>query len=88
LPPREAPLVPWDEVAVDFIGPWKIEIQGQEIEFNALKSMDPVTNLLEMICIKNKTSDHIATQFENSCSLVIPGQTNAVAFDHTQSISI
>jgi hypothetical protein len=49
LPPREAPLLPWDEVAVDLIDPWKVEVQGQEIEFNALTSIDPVTNLVEMI---------------------------------------
>jgi transposase InsO family protein len=66
LPPREAPLVPWDEVCVDLIGPWKIEIQGREIEFNALTSIDPVTNLVELVRIDNKTSHHIATQFENS----------------------
>ena len=66
LPPREAPLLPWDEVAVDLIGPWKVEVQGQEIEFNALTSIDPVTNLVEMIRINNKTSHHISVQFENS----------------------
>jgi hypothetical protein len=50
LPPREAPLLPWDEVAADLIGAWKVEVlQGQEIEFNALTSIDPVTNLVKMI---------------------------------------
>ena len=53
LPPHEAPLAPWDEVAVDLIGPWKIEIQGQEFIFNALICIDPVTNLSELIQIAN-----------------------------------
>ena len=52
-------MVPWDEVCVDLIGPWKIEIQGREIEFNALTSIDPVTNLVELVRIDNKTSHHI-----------------------------
>ena len=65
LPPREAPLAPWDEVAVDLIGPWKIEIHGQELVFNALTCIDPVTNLSELIRIANKSSAHVAMKFEN-----------------------
>ena len=66
LPQREAPLVPWSEVAVDLIGPWKIDINGQEVEFSALTSIDMVTNLVELIRIENRTSNHVAQQFENS----------------------
>jgi hypothetical protein len=65
LPPRHAPLTPWNEVAVDLIGPWKVKIDQEEIEFNALTCIDPVTNLVEIIRINNKTSVHIAQQFEN-----------------------
>jgi hypothetical protein len=50
LPPREAPLVPWEELAVDLIGPWTIVIAGQEITLNALTCIDPVTNLVELVC--------------------------------------
>jgi hypothetical protein len=46
LPERDAQLLPWNKVAVDLIGPWKISIDGQELEFNALTCVDPVTNLL------------------------------------------
>ena len=31
LPPRHANLMPWEEVMVDLIGSWKIELQGREI---------------------------------------------------------
>lgn len=65
LPPRHAPLIPWNEVAVDLIGPWKIKIEQQEVEFNALTCIDPVTNLVEIIRIENRTAAHIAQQFEN-----------------------
>lgn len=50
---------------VDLIGPWKVKINEQEIFFNALTCIDPVTNLVEMIRIDNKTSRHVSQQFEN-----------------------
>ena len=65
LPARHAQLLPWNEVAIDLIGPWRIDINGQEIEFNALTCIDPVTNLVEIIRIENKTAVHVAQQFEN-----------------------
>ena len=65
LPAKEAILMPWEEVHVDLIGPWKIKIGTKEVEFNALTCIDPVTNLVEMVRIENKTSKHVAQQFEN-----------------------
>jgi len=64
LPPRHADVAPWDSVAVDLIGPWKINIDGREVEFIALTCIDPVTNIAELVRIQNKTSSHIAQQFE------------------------
>ena len=65
LPPREAIFMPWEEVHVDLIGPWKVTIGSQTLEFNALTCIDPVTNLVELIRVDNKTSQHIAQQFKN-----------------------
>ena len=66
-PPRQAHVAPWYEIAVDLIGPWKISIPGnQELEFRALTTIDTVSNLPELIRINNKTSEHVAQQFENS----------------------
>lgn len=65
LPPREAPLVPFDEVAVDLIGPWKINVNNQDIEFNALTAIDTVTNLVELVQIEEKTSEHVQQKFAN-----------------------
>ena len=65
LPERQADLVLWFSVAVDLIGPWKSNARNIEIEFNALTCIDPVTNLVELIRINNKSSAHIAQQFEN-----------------------
>ena len=63
--PREAALLPWRDVAVDLIGPWTIEVAGQEIVYNALTVIDLVTNLVEVIRIQNKTAAHIGLLFEN-----------------------
>ena len=65
MPPRNARLMPWDEVAVDLIGPWKVTIDGTELIFKALTCIDPVTNLVKIIRINNKSSSHIAEQFAN-----------------------
>ena len=65
LPPREAIFMPWEEVHVDLIGPWKVKVNGKLIEFNTLTCIDPVTNLVELIRIENKKSAHIANQFKN-----------------------
>ena len=65
LPPRNALVVPWDKVAVDLIGPWKIKVNSQLFTFNALMCINPVTNLVEITRIQNKTSRHVAQQFEN-----------------------
>ena len=66
LPPREAPLTPWSEVMVDLIGPWKITMNNEDVFFNALTCIDPVTNLVEMIQIENKTAEHVSRKFEES----------------------
>eukprot|EP00957_Ditylum_brightwellii_P209044 15360000-Ditylum_brightwellii.AAC.1 len=66
LPPRQASLLPWTEVAVDLIGPWKMKVGNKEIEFSALTCIDPVSNIVEMIRLNNKTAVHVAQQFENA----------------------
>lgn len=63
-PPREASAHPWREVAVDTIGPWTLEINGQSIQFRALTVIDTVTNLVELKRLENMTAAHIGLQFE------------------------
>ena len=66
LPPRDAEIAPWREVAVDLIGPWRINVNGQEVVFRALTIIDTVTNYCEIIRINNKTAAHVGLQFENA----------------------
>eukprot|EP00978_Attheya_sp_CCMP212_P001210 scaffold2532_cov42-Attheya_sp.AAC.2 len=71
-PPREADMAPWQEVAVDLIGPWKVKLghlhvvnEGEAyVICNALTCIDPVTNLTELIRIDGKTAAHIGAKFE------------------------
>jgi hypothetical protein len=66
LPPREALIAPWSETHVDLIGPWVIKVNGVDVEFNALTSIDPVLNLVELIRVDSKTSAHIRDKFQQS----------------------
>ena len=66
LAPREAALVPWQDVAVDLIGPWQMNVQNVSVTFGALTIIDLVTNLTEVVRIANKTAAHVALIFENT----------------------
>jgi hypothetical protein len=52
-------------VCVDCIGPWKISVNGQPLEFNALTCVDPVTCLPEAFRLNNRTAMHTGMLFEN-----------------------
>jgi hypothetical protein len=66
LPKREVRIAPWEEVAIDLIGPWKVKVNGQQVEFNALTCIDTASNLVELILIDNKTAKHIHDKFTQS----------------------
>jgi len=57
---------PFEEVAVDLIGPWKFQVRGKPYELNALTAIDTVTNLVEIVLIDKKTSEHITARFAQS----------------------
>ena len=66
LSERDVNTEPFSEVAVDLIGPWNVVLHGRQYKFNALTCIDPVTNLVEIIQTKRKTSKHIRAKFEQS----------------------
>ena len=49
--PQHATLLPWSGVHVDFIGPWKVTVNKQEMAFDALTCIDPVTDLIKIACL-------------------------------------
>ena len=66
LPKRELRIAPWEEVTVDLFGPWHIKVNRREVEFKALTCIDTASNLVELICVDNKTSEHIKNKFMQS----------------------
>jgi hypothetical protein len=57
--------VPCQENRIDLIGPWKVMVQGIAVEFLSLTMFDPVTNVVELTRIENKTAGHVAQQYVN-----------------------
>ncbi|KAL7528847.1 hypothetical protein ACHAXR_002666 [Thalassiosira sp. AJA248-18] len=67
LPERDVnTATPFNEVAVDLIGPWTIKLHGRDYEFNALTSIDQVSNVVELIRVDRKTLQHIRSKWEQS----------------------
>jgi len=66
LPERELRVAPWTEVAVDLIGPWKLQVHGKPVEFNALTCIDTASNLVELIRIDNKSCPHVTEKFKQA----------------------
>jgi hypothetical protein len=54
LPEREVRSIPFEECAVDLIGPWIVQVRGNPYEFSALTVIDTVTNLVELVRIDEK----------------------------------
>jgi hypothetical protein len=63
LPKREVWIAPRIEVAINLIGLWKVKVNGQQIEFNALTCTDTALNLVKLIRVDNKTAKHIRDKF-------------------------
>ncbi len=59
-------IAPREEVAIDLIGPWKVKVNGPQVEFNALTCIDMALNLVELIRVDNKTAEHIHDKFIKS----------------------
>ena len=58
--------MPFEEIAVDLIGPWDIKVNGRIVTFKALTIIDTVTNLVELIRIDRKCKEHVHAKFEQA----------------------
>jgi hypothetical protein len=69
-------IAPWEEVAIDLIGPWKVEVNGQQVKFDALTCIDTALNLVKLIRVDDKTAKHIRDKFTQSwlCQYPCPVQ--------------
>jgi hypothetical protein len=63
-----------DKVAVDLIGPRTLDVANQAVKFHALTIVDLVSNLVEIVHLDNKTTQHTAMQFINMWLDVIQNQ--------------
>ncbi len=63
LPEHKLRSVPFEECAVDLIGPWIIQVRNKPYEFNALTVIGMVSNLVELVRIDEKTSAHVARKY-------------------------
>jgi hypothetical protein len=63
LPECKVRLIPFEECAMDLIGPWIVQVRGTPHQFKALTAIDTVNNLVEIVRIDSKDSDHIARKF-------------------------
>jgi hypothetical protein len=63
LPKQEVRIAPWEEVAINLIGPWKVKVNGQQVEFHSLTCIDTASNLVKLIRVYNKTAKHIRDKF-------------------------
>ena len=57
---------PFEEVTVYLKGPWKVQVCGKPYDFNALTAIYTVPNLVEIVRIYKKTSEHITARFAQS----------------------
>jgi hypothetical protein len=65
-PKQEVWIAPWEEVAIDLIGPWEVKVNGCQVEFNALTCIDMASNIVELIRVDNKTAKQIHYKFTQS----------------------
>jgi len=65
-PPRDETAVPFSDVAVDLVGPWKVMVNGRIIEIFALSSICVASSLFELIRVDEKSSQHVWQKFVNS----------------------
>jgi hypothetical protein len=63
LPECEVQSIPFEECAMDLIAPWTVQVCGRPYKFEALTVIDTVTNLVELVRIKKKDSDHAMQNF-------------------------
>jgi hypothetical protein len=65
MPPGEANILLWEEVALDLIGPWMVKSAVESYELYALTCINTVTNFPDAICLCDKTASHVGMQFKN-----------------------
>jgi hypothetical protein len=66
LPKQRGRIAPWEEVTINLIGPWKVKVNGRQVELNVLTCIDMASSLVELIPVDNKTAKHICDKLTQS----------------------
>jgi hypothetical protein len=63
-------------MSIKLIGPWKVKVNSQLVEFNALTCIDMASNLVKLIPVDHKTAKYIRDMFTESwlCQYPCPVQ--------------
>ena len=73
LPPRDDYPAPFEEVALDHIGPWTVNIPNiGKIRFHAMTIIDIATTLLEIVRVETINQEHLCSichADNNRCAL-------------------
>ena len=65
LPPRVDISIPWEEIAIDTIGPWTLDVPGVgRLQIKALTVVDTCTTLSELVRVENGTAAHAGFKLE------------------------
>ena len=64
--PRDASVLPWQQVHCDSVGKWTIELRAKTLEFRALTMVDACTNLFEIKRTWSTGAVENAAAFENN----------------------
>jgi hypothetical protein len=69
-------IAPFEEVAINLIGPWQVKVNSWQVEFNELTCIDTALNSVKLIHVDNKTAKHIHDKFTQSslCQYLCPVQ--------------
>jgi len=68
LPPKEAEVLPWEQVCIDLVGPYTIgnKANSDERTLHCLTMIDPATGWFEIEQIPSKRADEVMSVFENT----------------------
>jgi hypothetical protein len=74
--PKEVRIAPWEEVTIKLTGPWKVKVDGGQVELNVLTCIDMASNLVKLIRVDKKTVEHICDKFTQNwlCQYPCPVQ--------------
>jgi hypothetical protein len=70
--------IPFEECAIDLIGPWTLKVCGKPYEFKALTAIGTVLNIIELVRNVDKESNTVARKFSQCWLTCYPWLQNCI----------